>query len=553
MPVTHSSGGFDNGLMPAIDVDKSPKQEQEQSRQLEPGQPATPLEKVLNNDGTLNLNTGFSGSVDPKGWRMDTGPNGQPRFVKSDAQQPPPAKPRSATSPLSPLAPGDENWDDRFNTLGVNNHVYAIAISGSDVYVGGRFDTAGGVPANGIAKWDGSSWSALGSGVDVEVSAIAISGSDVYVGGLFFNAGGVPANNIAKWDGSSWSALGSGVSTNGIPHVYAIGISGSDVYAGGEFTTAGGVPANGIAKWDGSSWSALGSGLSGTRPYVNAIAISGSDVYASGSFTTAGGLSANNVARWDGSTWSALGSGVDRYAKDIAISGSDVYVAGLFATAGGVPANNIARWDGSSWSALGSGVNAPSPSSPTSWAIAAGGSDVYVGGQFTTAGINPSYDFGIWHIPPPVVNLVGHVSWAGSSQPDTRQMRPLTLMLCPTSGGSTSTYIATTDASGYFTVDVASLITGTYNWREKGSRSLANGGTLTLTGGNQQVEMGVQRGGDANNDNVAASADFSILKATFNSLTDLRADFNNDGVTNIQDFAILKSTFGQAGAPVTCP
>ena len=26
--------------------------------------------------------------------------------------------------------------------------------------------TAGGVPANNIAKWDGSAWSALGSGMD---------------------------------------------------------------------------------------------------------------------------------------------------------------------------------------------------------------------------------------------------------------------------------------------------------------------------------------------------------------------------------------------------
>src|SRR5437762_361082 len=47
----------------------SPKQEQEQSQQL--GQPARPLERVLNKDGTLNLSTGFSGSADPKGWRME--------------------------------------------------------------------------------------------------------------------------------------------------------------------------------------------------------------------------------------------------------------------------------------------------------------------------------------------------------------------------------------------------------------------------------------------------------------------------------------------------
>src|SRR5207237_6392188 len=126
-----------------------------------------------------------------KGWSMVVGPNGQPRFVKTGKQgQQATAKPRSATS--SPLAPGDENWDDRFNPPGTNGIVYAIAVSGSDVYVGGNFTTAGGVSAHYIAKWNGSTWSALGNGMDGTnpyVYAIAISGSDVYVGGNFTFAG----------------------------------------------------------------------------------------------------------------------------------------------------------------------------------------------------------------------------------------------------------------------------------------------------------------------------------------------------------------------------
>jgi len=81
--------------------------------------------------------------------------------------------------------------------------VQAIAVSGSDVYVGGDFAQAGGSPFNGIARWDGSSWYPLGSGVNNDVSALAVSGSDVYVGEGFTEAGGSPANGIARWDGSS--------------------------------------------------------------------------------------------------------------------------------------------------------------------------------------------------------------------------------------------------------------------------------------------------------------------------------------------------------------
>ena len=74
------------------------------------------------------------------------------------------------------------------------------------------FITAGGVDAENIAKWNGSVWSALGSGVDGAVYALAVSGGDLYAGERF-TARGSKANYIAKWNGSTWSALGSGVTT----------------------------------------------------------------------------------------------------------------------------------------------------------------------------------------------------------------------------------------------------------------------------------------------------------------------------------------------------
>ena len=92
-----------------------------------------------------------------------------------------------------------------------------------------------------------------------QVNALAVSGSDLYAGGEFTTAGGVSANNIAKWNGSAWSALGTGM--NGVSTVNALAVIGGDLYAGGYFTTAGGVRANNIAKWNGSVWSALGSGI----------------------------------------------------------------------------------------------------------------------------------------------------------------------------------------------------------------------------------------------------------------------------------------------------
>ncbi|MGA2555545.1 MAG: hypothetical protein ABSG04_04650, partial [Verrucomicrobiota bacterium] len=179
---------------------------------------------------------------------------------------------------------------------GMNNRVDALAVSGSSLYAGGYFSAAGPVAANLIAKWDGSVWSALGLGISgggqfgPVVDALAVSGTNLYAGGYFTTAGGVPVANVAKWNGSAWSALGSGIVRSGYNStVYALAVSGTNLYAGGWFTMAGGVPANYIAKWDGSVWLALGSGMDNE---VDALAVSGTNLYAGGQFMTAGGVPA---------------------------------------------------------------------------------------------------------------------------------------------------------------------------------------------------------------------------------------------------------------------
>ena len=192
------------------------------------------LATVLTPDGAIM--EGASGSFDPTGFRMTYGPEGDPLFVEESSLSGEPA-----------TFPGGQDDEGTWYSLGsgVNDNVYAIAVSGSDVYVGGLFTQAGGVSVNRIACWNGSSWSALGSGVNNLVRVIAMSGSDVYAGGSFTQVGGVTVSRIACWNGSSWSALGSGV--NGT--VRAIAVSCSDVYVGGLFTQAGGVTVNNIARW----------------------------------------------------------------------------------------------------------------------------------------------------------------------------------------------------------------------------------------------------------------------------------------------------------------
>jgi hypothetical protein len=279
----------------------------------------------------------------------------------------------------SGISGGDENAP----------YVLALAVSGSTLYAGGYFTNAGGSAANSIAQWNGSSWSALGSGMNEygSVSALAVSGSTLYAGGYFTNAGGSAANNIAQWNGGSWSPLGSGMTGGYNPSVSALAVSGGTLYAGGEFTTAGSdTNVNSVAQWNGSSWSALGSGIGGGySPYVSALAVSGSTLYAAGGFFTiaGGGSEAYYIAQWNGSSWSPLGSGMNSYVYALVVSGSTLYAGGDFTLAGNTNANFIAQWNGSSWSPLGSGIGGFEPSV---YALAVSGSTLYAGGYFTTAG-----------------------------------------------------------------------------------------------------------------------------------------------------------------------
>ncbi len=165
------------------------------------------------------------------------------------------------------------------------------------------------------SRFVGCGWLPGFGGPDLatEISALAVfddgSGDALFAGGTFSTLDGLTVNGIAKWNGSTWSAL-SGPSGTGVEHyVYALAVfddgNGDALYVGGQFATAGGVAVDNIAKWNGTAWSPLtGPSGTGVLTYVSALAVygagSGDSLYVGGAFTTAGGVTANNIARWDG-------------------------------------------------------------------------------------------------------------------------------------------------------------------------------------------------------------------------------------------------------------
>jgi hypothetical protein len=232
-----------------------------------------------------------------------------------------------------------------------------VVLPNGDAIVGGEFTHAGVVPVNHIAKWSGTSWSALAAGVDFQVKSLALmQNGDVVAGGLATDANNVLTGFVARWDGATWTQLGP--TFDGDVAALAVRTNG-ELYAAGGFSNVGSEPALRIAMWNGAQWSQVGGGTDQYGLLALAAAPNG-DLFVGGVLHTVanGTVSAAKIARWDGVSWHGLDQGLTARVKAIAIDGAGNVIAG---GGFGGPVNGgvypyIARWNGTSWSGLGDGA-----------------------------------------------------------------------------------------------------------------------------------------------------------------------------------------------------
>ncbi|MCP4412089.1 MAG: hypothetical protein GY808_05925, partial [Gammaproteobacteria bacterium] len=287
------------------------------------------------------------------------------------------------------IAKWDNNahsWQSLSN--GMNGYVYAIAIKNDTVYAGGNFTEAGGNNTiRYIAVWNGQYWSSLGNGISGgEVFTITINENDVYVGGTFTHADGIEANRIAKWDinTQSWQSIGTGVGSSATDQVRSIAIVNDTVYAGGNFSRAGSDSTiKNIAYWNGITWNSMGDGVNNA---VYSITIFNNDIIIGGAFYESGTVNLNALAKWNGSSWENFNNGVQGSVYNLKVWNDTLYVAGYFFSAGtNCASNHIAKWNSVyDWQPLDGGVWRGGSIS----AIAMDSSNVYVGGTFVNAGSN---------------------------------------------------------------------------------------------------------------------------------------------------------------------
>jgi hypothetical protein len=289
----------------------------------------------------------------------------------------------------------DAIWNPNATTI--INGVHAMAFSGTDLYVGGYFTSIGGQFRSSIAKLSttgtglaDATWNPNASGVSFPaVFALAISGTELYAGGSFTVIGGEVRNSIARIQKSNMELdLTWNPNANGT--VATLALSSTDLYVGGNFTNIGGQARNRLAKL-----STTGTGVADATwnpnadNIVNSLLLSGTDLYVGGGFNNVGGQTRNRLAKLS-TTGTGTADGIWNPNPDagniqaLIISGTELYVGGSFANIGGQARNSIAKI---STTGTGSADITWNPNADdTVVELTLSGTDLYVGGGFTNIG-----------------------------------------------------------------------------------------------------------------------------------------------------------------------
>ena len=280
----------------------------------------------------------------------------------------------------------DGTWNPNPNGSIINT----ITINGGSIYLGGTFSTAGGLDRTNAVKVNninGAADPVWDIFLSSTVQKIAISGNDIYIGGNFYGGNGTALRYLARYNKRTLE-LDTLWRPDPNNYVASIAISGNQIFAAGQFTQIGGQFRNRLAKVNNTTGAMIswGGGTGPSNQPISSIALNGNSMYIAGSFTSYSGQTRNRLVKINALTgimdlnWNP---GADNSVTGIYFSGKDIYVCGLFATVGGLARNRIAKLD----SATGAADDLWNPNANGQInRLIISGNDIFAGGQFTTIG-----------------------------------------------------------------------------------------------------------------------------------------------------------------------
>lgn len=215
------------------------------------------------------------------------------------------------------------------------------------IYLGGSITKANNSFFNGIARYNGSSFDTLQTGVQGSwgvVQSMQIFQNKLYVFGSFNYTGKYNCKFIGRWNGTSWDSV------NFKPNqpIWSSDVYNNELYVSGWFDTIAGLPIKHVAKFDGTNWYDL------SFPYADmtgAIKVYKNKVYVA-SYT--------GLWVYDNNTWSNLADSkgdMYRHVYGMSVIDSLLYIYGRFNSLGGVTSKGIVAFDGVKWYGFGQGMS----------------------------------------------------------------------------------------------------------------------------------------------------------------------------------------------------
>ncbi len=204
-----------------------------------------------------------------------------------------------------------------------------------------------------VVNWDDTLWREIGYWDGTvsnfgEISCMAVYKGELYVGGNILNIKGKLTKGIARWDGSKWRSVRSGI-TGGWRDVSAMAVYRDELYIGGSFTGVDSQLCLGVAKWNGSTWSPVGSGINSNSSVGGMVVDTVKNVlYMVGGFDYAGGIKVNGVAQWDGTKWDSVGSPITNGGTGICMYRNKLFIGG-YSKRYTISDTVVASWDGKKW------------------------------------------------------------------------------------------------------------------------------------------------------------------------------------------------------------
>jgi hypothetical protein len=230
--------------------------------------------------------------------------------------------------------------------------INSIVADSTHLYIAGIFNDINGKEYNSIAQYIKGKWQPLAEGIKLlqynpysspiaNITAMCIHENDIYVIGNFDQAGKELARNIAKWDGKTWSAIGTGII--GYPKAIAVNHKG-EIFVSTMQENQSILQQMPLYHWHNNKWDTIA-----LPPYcqqINTIQAYGNDIYIGGDFRLDDDIDDMGIAKLNGITWESVQGGIVGSVQSLFVCKDTLYVGGNIKSIGTQhkPSINIAAF-----------------------------------------------------------------------------------------------------------------------------------------------------------------------------------------------------------------